>query len=147
MDGESVEIEAGWNMVVDVTETAVLEMLMINGRLSFQQDDDDDFTTPFTPDITDITVHAHHIFVHAGEFLIGSETNPFQNKATIVLHGEQDAETVIMDGAVESGNKVVANTGLIAWYGKTRSQNTRLKSSVIKGQTDMILVEPGLDWV
>jgi len=95
----------------------MLEMITINGRLSFMQDDN----IPM-----DIHLHATHIFVRAGEFLIGSEEKPFENKAQITLYGDASQETIVMDGAIEAGNKVMANVGLIAFYGLPRDRLARL---------------------
>jgi len=39
----------------------------------------------------------------------------------------------------------MVNTGLITMYGKERSQGSRLRESVYKGDNE-IRVEPGLDW-
>lgn len=35
IDGDSIIIPSGWNMMIDVAETALLESLEINGRLTF----------------------------------------------------------------------------------------------------------------
>jgi len=59
-----VEIEPDMNVVLDI-ETPVLAMLVINGRLSFYDDN------------KLIHLRAKHIFVRAGELLIGSSEAPF----------------------------------------------------------------------
>ena len=64
LEGEDVHIKSGWNMVLDIPETPIMQLLRVNGRLSFQND-------------TDIHLRAKHIFVRAGELLIGAETAPF----------------------------------------------------------------------
>ena len=56
-------------MVLDLPETPVLGMLQINGRLALINDP--------AEEVTDQIVHAHHIFIRAGEFLIGTEAEPF----------------------------------------------------------------------
>jgi hypothetical protein len=72
-------------------------------------------------------LRAKHIFVRAGKFLIGNETHPFNNTATVTLHGEKNAETIVYDNAIEAGNKVIANVGTIKMFGKQRAQKmTRL---------------------
>jgi hypothetical protein len=35
IQGDSVEIKSGWNMVLDIEETPILNILYINGRLTF----------------------------------------------------------------------------------------------------------------
>ena len=51
----------------------------------------------------------------------------------------------MMSGAIEAGNKLIANTGKIAFYGKQRSNGSRLRESVYSDENSAI-VEPGLDW-
>lgn len=64
-EGDDVEIMSGWNMILDLEETPVLNSLTINGRLSFAQTS------------KDIHLRSKLIFVRAGEFFIGSEEEPF----------------------------------------------------------------------
>ena len=40
-----------------------------------------------------------------------------------------------MSGAVEAGNKVIANNGSIKFYGKARSRMSRLLAEAKKGDT------------
>lgn len=60
-EGDTVVIESGWNMILDIEETPILDMLEINGRLTFI---DEDF---------DITLNTKLLYVRAGELLIGTE--------------------------------------------------------------------------
>jgi hypothetical protein len=48
-----------------------------------------------------------------GELIIGNETNPFQGEAKITLYGLKEDQHIVYDNAIEAGNKVLANTGLI----------------------------------
>ena len=57
-DGDSVVIESGWNMILDVN-TPNLTKLTINGRLTFLN-------------TTNITLTAGSVFVYSGELFIGS---------------------------------------------------------------------------
>jgi hypothetical protein len=104
VEGDNVHIESGWNMVLDIEETPVFELIRINGILSFGNE-------------TDIHLRAKHIFVRAGELHIGNETHPYPNKARITLHGEKNAEHIVYDNAIEAGNKLLANVGLIKMFG------------------------------
>jgi hypothetical protein len=65
-------------MNFDVAKTPLLNMLMINGRLTFNNS------------IPSQEIHAHYVFVKAGELIIGNETNPFPGTAKIILYGEQE---------------------------------------------------------
>jgi hypothetical protein len=106
-DGEDVEIIPGANILLDI-DTAILGNLVINGRLTFLNN----LTNPL-----DLTLHAHTIFVHAGELLIGNETNPFSGTATIKLYGAPTDPSLSFSDQVEGGNKVLAITGLAKIYG------------------------------
>jgi len=132
--GEDVVIEPGWNMVLDIAETPTFGMLTVNGRLTFK-------------DTIDVHLHAKHIFVRAGELIIGSKDAPYEKNAQITLHGKKAAAAIAYDNAIEAGNKLIANVGLISMYGKPRKQKmTRLLKAVSKGERS-IMVETGLDFV
>jgi hypothetical protein len=63
--GEDVVIAPGWNMMLDIADTPIFRMLTVNGRLTFQND-------------KDVHLHAKHIFVRAGELIIGSKDKPYE---------------------------------------------------------------------
>ena len=50
-----------------------------------------------------------------------------------------------MSGAVEAGNKVIANMGLFEAHGAPRDGMSRLRRSVKEGDKETV-VEPNLDW-
>jgi len=58
-------------------------------------------------------LRAKYVFVRAGELIIGNETNPFQGTARITLFGEKENQHIVYDNAIEAGNKILANTGLL----------------------------------
>ena len=76
-EGDDVEIEATWNMILDVPVTPVLNSLTINGRLTFS-------------DSRNITLNAKSIWVQTGQFYIGSASTPYVHDAKIILQGEQE---------------------------------------------------------
>jgi len=120
---EDVFIEAGWNMFLDIPVTPELKLIQINGRLTFKND-------------MDIELKAKHIFVRAGELVIGSETEPYEKNGLITLYGAKNEKHIVYDNAIEAGNKLIANVGLVTMYGKKRTgQFTRLTKTVTKGDT------------
>ena len=90
-------------------------------------------------------MRAKYIFVRAGELIIGSKTDPFLGEAKITLSGEKDNQHIVYDNAIEAGNKILANTGLMQMYGKPRKTRTRLLETASPSSTT-ITVEAGLDW-
>jgi hypothetical protein len=134
VEGDDVHIESGWNMILDIEETPVFELIRINGVLTFSNE-------------TDIHLRAKHIFIRAGELHIGNETHPYNRTARITLHGEKNAEAMVYENAIEAGNKLIANVGLLKMYGKPRTGTlTRLHAECFMDATE-IYVESGLDWV
>jgi hypothetical protein len=132
VENDTVEIEPGWNMVLDLAETPKLKMLIVNGRLSFKND-------------TDIHLRCTHIFVRVGELIIGYKEKPFSAQAKITLFGEKDSRAMVFDNAVEAGNKVISNIGIVKMFGTARSTKmTRLLAPAQKGDLT-ITVEKNLD--
>lgn len=105
---EDVMIEAGWNMLLDIPVTPELKLIQINGRLTFKND-------------MDIELKAKHIFVRAGELVIGSEEAPYEMNGLITLYGMKNEKHIVYDNAIEAGNKLIANVGLVTMYGKKRT--------------------------
>ena len=65
-------------MILDI-DTPILKSLVINGALTFLQND----TTPIN-----LTLNAYTIFIYSGgQLKIGNSTNPFNGIATIKLYG------------------------------------------------------------
>lgn len=55
-------------MIYDLENSPIVDTIQINGRLTFQQG-------------SDLNLHAKHIFVRAGELIIGTEEEPFEGNA------------------------------------------------------------------
>lgn len=64
-----MHIEPGMNVVLDI-ETPLLELVTVNGRLSFLNDE-----------TKKIHLHAKQVYVRNGELLVGEEENPYQGDA------------------------------------------------------------------
>jgi len=131
--GEDALIETGWNMLLDI-DTPILRTVQVNGRLTFKNDS----STP-------LNLQAEHVFVRAGELIIGYADAPFQNEATITLHGKRQDDQIVLSSAVEAGNRILMNIANMSMYGKPRQSNTRLRSPALKGSVNL-LVSTGLDW-
>jgi len=133
-EGDYVEIQPGWNMVLDVAETPMLKSLQVNGRLQFINSG------------LDIHLRSKQIFVHTGEFLIGNSTHPFTANAKITLGGKQnETDLFLQGGSITVGNKIFATVSNVELFGKKRNRMTRLTKTAYMRDTE-ILVETGLDW-
>jgi hypothetical protein len=91
-------------MLLNIADPPQFNSIVIDGRLTFKTD------------IGDITLKAHTIWVRKGQFFIGDDLTPFPYKATIELDGGRESDPVGIT-SIEGGNKILANTGLIKWYG------------------------------
>lgn len=121
--GGDVEIKPGKNVIYDLEDSPVFDVVTVNGRLSWL---DEPTTHP------KLNLNAKHIFVRAGELLIGSADAPYQAEAQITLYGARADAQVKMSGTVEAGNKIIANTNLVEFHGQPRNRMTRLQAPVYK---------------
>lgn len=99
----------------------------------------------FKEDAPKLNLRAKYVFVRTGELIIGNETHPFAGEAQITLFGEKESQHIVYTNAIEAGNKILANTGLLKFYGAPRKTRTRLLETVNKGARS-IKVSPGLSW-
>lgn len=72
--GDSVYVPKGMSLLVDVDSTPILDSIIVEGRIQFS-------------DEKDMTIDAHYFIISGGEFVAGTETNRYQRKLTITLHG------------------------------------------------------------
>ena len=135
VEGEDVIIEGTWNMVFDIEISPIFRSIEINGRLTIQSDREDH------------TVRAEHIWVRAGELIVGSEDCEFLGTATFELHGDRSSLDVQFNPQMfEGGNKVIANTGKIAMYGFYADPMIRLGETAPANQSWILLANtPTLD--
>jgi hypothetical protein len=112
---ESLVVEAGWNMIYDIEGDSCpggtpFKNLIVHGRLTLRR------KVTGTP--MNINFRVKHIFV-TGELIIGSAANPIPttDKFTITLFGEYASRTVVFDGNIYAGNKVLASIGKVDLFG------------------------------
>jgi len=85
------------------------------------------------------------VFVRAGELNIGSKTALFANEATITLHGKRQDDQIVLNSAVEAGNRILMNIANMSMYGKPRDSHSRLHTPALKNSVHF-MVGPALDW-
>ena len=96
-----------------VDQAPKLTSLEVNGRLMFEPS-------------ADRLLKTYNLWVRAGELEIGKAGEPFPNKATIELQGDNTEEFFAFTNAIEAGNKNLVVTGLVNMYGLERDIRTRL---------------------
>lgn len=133
IEGESVYIPAGLNLLVDVDSTPVLNLVLIEGSLIFPSDSDSSHQRTF---------EAHIIFINGGKFEAGSEEEPYTSKLAIILHGEKFGALI-----PTFGNKCLANyKGTLDIHGVVRSHSwTELSMTAAEGSYE-ITVDGEVDW-
>ena len=81
--GDTVWIQTGQRLLLDCDISVY--MLIVQGDLEF--------------DRKDINLNAHYIFVMGGSFAVGSEDEPFLQRAVITLHGTPISQEIPVYGA------------------------------------------------
>ncbi len=122
VDGEDVVIPAGQTIYLD-ENTANLAGLNISGTLEFLRQD--------------LELTADHILVMDGGLLqIGTESQPFEEKAVITLNGTNTSEDANTRGIV------IAQGGVIEIHGATPEVIwTKIDGSISPGDTQIKLLE------
>lgn len=142
---EDLIIEAGWNMVYDLAGDSCpggkpYKNLIVHGRLTLKRKD--------SKTAQDINFRVKHIFV-TGELIIGSKVSPIPatDNFKITLYGLYADRTVVYDGNIYAGNKVLASIGKVDLFGTGPAAPVqRLLAPSPKGQ-DFLMIAKGLtDW-
>jgi hypothetical protein len=120
-------------MVFDLEESPKYKLIQINGILTFNNE-------------SNCHLHAEHIFVRAGELHIGSAEYPYTKEARITLHGLRNMEAIVYDNAIEAGNKLIANVGVIKMFGQHRQKLARLTAPAPQ-KAKSFTIETGMDLV
>lgn len=132
LEGESIHIPVGLNLLMDIDETPKLNLILVEGTLIFAPDADADHQR---------TLHAHIIFINGGHLIAGTEDEPYTSKLDIVLYGEKYGPTL-----PTFGNKCIANHGgILDIHGNEVTSWTELAVSAEIGDTSITL-NSAVDW-
>ena len=134
VDGESVAVPEGLNLLVDIDSSPELNMVLVDGG---------SITFPSNPDPNHVrTFDAKVIFIRNGIFEAGTERDPYSSKLVITMHGKKYDPTVPI-----YGNKVLGGRySTIDMHGIARDTAwTNLDSTVAAGATEITLVKT-VDW-
>ena len=121
VDGESVVVPAGLNLLVDINSTPMLNMVLVDGgSIVIPSDYDSAHERKFDAKI---------IMVNDGVFEAGTEKNPYSSKLTITLHGVKYDPTVPI-----YGNKVLGvRNSILDLHGLKRDSWTMLDETAAAG--------------
>ena len=109
MEGESLYVPPGLNLLVDIDSTPELNAVIVEGSIIFAPNSDPNHERFFD---------ANYIFVHGGLMEVGTEEFPYSSKLTITLHGD------IADPYIPIyGNKVIGvRFGTLNMHGAVRNK-------------------------
>lgn len=130
-DNADVVIPANKTVILDVS-TARLKTLKVLGELTF--------------DRRDVNITAKWIMIY-GALRIGTQAEPFQNKATITLIGNDRNEDVVV-GGMSLGTKFLAAMpgGRIEMFGQVKTSWTRINATAVAGANQIILANRMTGW-
>lgn len=107
VDGESVYIPSGLNLLVDIDKSPVLNAVIVEGELIFAPDANPQHQRTFD---------AHYIYVHNGYMQVGTEEFPYTSKINITMYGNINSPYIPI-----YGNKVIGvNHGVLDMHGVKR---------------------------
>jgi hypothetical protein len=133
MEGDTLFIQKGVNLLVDVDSTPLLKAVLVEGSLIFPSDSDPEHVRTFD---------AHYIFVKGGYMEVGTENDPYTSKLIITLHGNKQSPEIPI-----YGNKVIAvRHGILDMHGVPRNPTwTELDTTANPGEATITLVQ-AVDW-
>jgi len=123
LEGESVVVSKGVNLIVDIDRPPNLQLVIVYGSLIFLPDASETHQRFFD---------ARYIYVKKGKFEVGTEAHPYTSKITITLHGNiNDPYMPIY------GNKVLAlDKGILEMHGVARNPTwSQMSETSNKGST------------
>ena len=131
--GDDVVIGTGKNVVLD-TDPPALGRIDIAGRLQFQR--------------ANRTLTARHIMVHHGELEIGTVSQPFAQKATIVLTGTNETENILIHGESTGTKGLVVMHGTLRLHGARASAAswTKLSANAGPNATQISVLNTSTGW-
>ncbi|RZS92227.1 G8 domain-containing protein [Aquimarina brevivitae] len=111
-------------------DTPDLASLTIRGGLKFEDQD--------------VTLTSGYVFINGGSLIVGTESEPFANKAIITLN-DTNTDTNIMQHMGTRGI-IVANGGVLNLHGQSPTVTwTKLNAHATDGATQLTLAE-NVDW-
>jgi len=133
MEGESIWIPEGLNLLVDIDRSPELNAIICEGSLLFVPDADATHERFFD---------ARYIFVTGGRMEVGTEEFPYTSKITITMHGAiEDPYLPIY------GNKVIGvRFGTLDMHGVERSPVWTFLDQTAESRADTLTLAEEVDW-
>lgn len=134
MDGESIHIPKGLNLLVDIDESPEINAIIVEGSLIF------------APHPTDKShhrkFHAHYIFVSGGTMEAGKEEFPYDSKLTITMYGTLEDPYLPL-----YGNKCIGlRHATLDLHGVKRTKAWTVMKETSEAGSDVITLSEPVDW-
>ena len=94
MEGDTVYIPEGLNLLVDIDSSPLLDAVLVEGSLIFPPSDDPTHVRTFD---------AYYLMVEGGYMEVGTEDYPYTSQLIITMHGDISSPEIPI-----YGNKVIA---------------------------------------
>jgi hypothetical protein len=134
LEGESIYIPKGLNLLVDIDSTPQLNAIIVEGTLIIAPDVDPTHHR---------TLDAHYIFVNGGRMEVGTEAFPYTSKITITMHGD-----ITSPYLPTYGNKVLGvRHGTLDMHGPERSPTWTLMETTAEPGATQITLRTAVDWM
>ena len=133
MDGESIHIPVGLNLLVDIDKSPLLKLVLVEGSLIFAPDENADHERYWD---------AYYMYINAGTMEVGTEEHPYTSKITITMHGNVSDPYIPI-----YGNKCIGlRFGTLDMHGVQRTPVwTSLETTAAAG-SDQLTVWEAVDW-
>jgi len=133
LEGESVYIPTGLNLLVDVDSTPLLKAIIVEGTIIFAPELDPNHHRTFD---------AMYIFVQHGRFEAGTPEFPYTSKLTITMHGSVDDPYLPI-----YGNKVIGvRHGELDIHGPIREPTWTVLETTAEANSTTITLRRAVDW-
>ena len=133
VDGESIWVPSGLNLLVDIDKSPQLNAIVVEGSLTFAPEADPNHQRWFD---------AYYIYVHKGKMEVGTEKHPYTSKLTITMHGN------VYDPYIPIyGNKVIGvRQGVLDMHGTKREPVWTYMDTTADIGASTITLAAAVDW-
>ena len=134
IDGDSVYVPTGLNLLVDIDSSPILNAIFVEGSLIFAPNE--------TNSQHHRTFDARYIYVQGGRMQVGTEQYPYTSKITITMHGKASDPYL-----PTYGNKVIGvREGDLEMHGPVRTPTwTTMEKTELPG-AKQITLRRAVDW-
>jgi len=134
LDGETVYVPSGFNLLVDIDKSPKLNLVVVEGSLIFAPDADPTHERYFD---------AHYIYINKGSMEVGTAEHPYTSKVTITMHSNlYDPFLPIY------GNKVIGvRYGTLDMHGPERTPTWTTLDTTAPAGSSTITLREAVDWV